>query len=338
MLGEASLAVAAVGDVRERLMEAMAPLAHDVLGLWDAAEDRAERATLVPLLQRFVAVPEVEDRIARDYLHSVRAGDRHIAAILQTGSERVVAAFAQVILRRLRHGRGLARYAVRHLARRGDGLGLLRAVVVSDRFAPRDVLTVLEAHPRRDLWVRALPRLAAHGSLPPTDRDSLAACLTHPSIAVRDLARQRWREEGFGPQEPVEWEDACARWALDPRTDAQLLEAAGAWGGEVVERHGAWLHGLRRMRAQVRHAPRSSQPGLEVHVSQVWGEERLVLRASPAPASSKPRLVVTLRDEGGVIVDMFRVPPVRFEGAAAVFEVWLLGRRAAAVSAEAQLG
>jgi len=329
----------AVGTVSERLTAAMAPLADEVVGLWDAADDRAERATLVPLLQRFVAVPHVEDRMVRDYLHSVRAGDRHLAAILQTGSPRVVAAYAQVVLRRLRRGRGLARYAVRHLARRGDGLGLLRAVVVSEHFAPRDVLTVLEAHPHRDLWVRALPRLARHGSLPPTDRKSLAACLDHPDAAVRELAQQRWTEEGRGPLEPRSWKEACASWPLDPRSDDELLVAAQAWGHEVVERHARWLDGLARLRGkgQVERAPKVSRMGLDVVFRQEWSSELLRIRASPAPVRSRPRLVVTLRDEDGVIVDMFRLHPVRFDGPVAVFEAWLLGRRTAAVSADVRL-
>jgi hypothetical protein len=327
-----------VGLVSERLAEAMAPLAEEVLGLWDAAEGRAERATLVPLLQRFVAVPAVEDRMARDYLHSLRAGDRHLAAILQTGSDRVVAAYAQVVLRRLRHGRGLARYAVRHLARRGDGLGLLRAVVVSDRFAPRDVLTVLEAHPHRDLWVRALPRLARNGSLPPTDDDGLAACLDHPDGAVRDLARQRWAEEGKGELRPRSWGEACGGWPLDPRSDEALLEAAVSWGQGIVEEHARWLDGLRRLPARVARAPRMSQVGLDVVLTQEWSDDMVRIRAAPAPVASRPQLVVTLRDAEGVIVDLFRLRPARFDGVVAVFEVWLLGRRQGAVAAEVRLG
>lgn len=326
------------GDVRTRLLEALAPLAQEVLDLWDSAEDRAERATLVPMLQRFVAVPEVEERMVRDYLHSLRAGDRHLAAILQAGSPRVVAAYAQVILRRIRHGRGMARYAIRHLAARGDGLELLRAVVVSDRFAPRDVLTVLEAHPKRDLWVRALPRLARHGSLPATDPSSLAACLSHPDATVRDLAHQRWVDEGLGEPTPVDWDDACAQWALDPRSDAELLEEAEAYGQGVVEAHGSWLLGLKRMRKGIERAPRCSQAHVEARVRQTWDEERLELKVTPAPRSTKPRLVVTLRGEDGLILDMFRLQPIRFEGTTAVFEAWLVGRRAGARSAEAKLG
>lgn len=250
-------------------------LADEVLRLWDAADDRAVRASLVPLLQRFVVAPAVEDRMARDYLHSVRAGDRHLAAILQPGSPRVVAVYTHVVLRRLRQGRGLARYAVRHLARRGDGLGVLQGVLVSEHFGRDDVGAVVEAH-----------------------------------------------AEHLSP---------------DLRTDADVLRDAEAWGTRVLERHGAWLDGLRSLPAAVPTAPALSRPGLDAVLTQEWSGDRVRIRATPAPPGRRPRLLVTLRDDDGAIVDLFRLLPVRFEGSVAVFEVWLAGRRATAVAASVRL-
>ena len=47
--------------------------------------------------------------------------------------------------------------------------------------------------------------------------------------------------------------------------------------------------------------------------------------------------MVTLRDADGVIVDLFRAIPVRFDDGAAEFEVFLLGRRSGATAADARL-
>jgi hypothetical protein len=81
-----------------------------------------------------------------------------------------------------------------------------------------------------------------------------------------------------------------------------------------------------------------SQVGLDVVLTQEWSDDMVRIRAAPAPVASRPRLVVTLRDAEGVIVDLFRLRPARFDGVVAVFEVWLLGRRQGAVAAEVRLG
>lgn len=313
--------------------------ASRVLALWDAAEARAERNSLCNLLGHFVAVPEVEARLARDYLFSLRAGDRYLAQVLTGGSERVAAVYAQVILRRLQEGRGLARYAVRHLAQRGDGLRLLGAVLASDRFTVKDKLEVLAATDDRAWWAAMLPTLATeHGVLPRTDEEGLAACLVHPEAAVRQLARRTLALEGRAlPLPRGRWEDHLARWGVTVPELSSLFEAGVAEGLDLVQRHGLWLHGLRTQVASLEPVPRRVRPRLAVTLLQSWEEELVRFRVAPAPASSRPRLTVTLRDAGGRIVDLFDLTPVRFEGTVAVFEAWRVGRRAEAVSAEARL-
>jgi len=317
-------------------LEQVAPRA---LALWDDAEDRKVRARLVPLLQGFVEVEAVEDRMAHDYLSSLRAGDRHLAAILELGSERVAAVYAQVILRRMRRGRGLARYAVRHLARRGDGEALLRGVLVSEHFGPHDKLAVLSAHPDRAHWAAALPQLAAHGILPPCDDEGLAACLVHPLAGVRHLARRALLAEGKPlPLPRGSWREALARWGVTAIEPDEVLAHAEAAGQQLLETHGRWLHGLSSLDARVEPAPRVSQAGLDVSMAQEWGEGWVRIRVAPAPAPSRPRLEVTLRDAAGCILDIVKLTPVRFHDTVAVFEAWLVGRCADAASAEARLG
>ena len=316
----------------------LADVAPHVLARWDAADARATRQQLVPVLQYFMSVPEVEDRLARDYLHSLRAGDRHLAAVLEVGSARVAAVYAQVILRRLRRGRGLARYAVRHLAARGDGAALLRGVLVSPHFGPRDKLTVLDAHPERSSWVQALPLLADAGILPRTDDEGLAACLVHPLASVRHLARRTLAVEGRPlPLPRGSWDDALQRWGLVPIDPGSVLAEAESAGQALLEEHGRWLHRLRTMPAEIEAAPASSQAGLDVSIVQTWGHQWVRFRVAPAPAPSRPRLQVTLRDDGGRILDIVQLTPVRFHDTVAVFEAWLVGRRATTVRAEARL-
>ena len=74
----------------------------------------------------------------------------------------------------------------------------------------------------------------------------------------------------------------------------------------------------------VERGPRCSQAQLEARIRQTWDGERLELRATPAPKATKPRLVVTLRGEDGLIVDLFRLQPIRFDGTTAVFEADIL--------------
>ena len=316
--------------------EAYAPR---VLELWDAAEDRAERASIRTLLQHFVHVPMVEDRLARDYLFSLRAGDRYLAEVLAPGSDRVAAVYAQVILRRAQKGRGLARYAVRHLAQRGDGERLLGAVLASDRFLPRDKIAVLQAHPHRAWWAAILPVLARdHGVFAPTDAEGLAACMVHPEPAVRELARQAASLEGAAlPLPRGTWEDHLAGWGIAEASLDELLQDGIDAGMALIEAHGDWLHGLSTLRAPVEPVPRRSRPDLAVTVLQEWTDELVRIRVAPAPARSRPRLEVTLRDDEGCILDLFELGPVRFDGTVAVFEAWRVGKRAVAVAAQARL-
>lgn len=312
-------------------------VAPRVLARWDAADDRHVRARLVPLLQMFMEVPAVEDRMARDYLYSLRAGDRHLAHVLEVGSPRVRAAYAQVILRRMRRGRGLARYAVRHLAQRGDGRDLLRGVLVSKHFGPKDKLAVLAAHPDRGDWAASLPQMAEAGILPPTDDEGLAACLVHPLASVRHLARRTLSLEGKPlPLPRGTWSDTLVRWGVtDPEPDAVAARAEQE-GEQLLETHGRWLLGLKELDAATGIAPSLSRR-VEVTIHQEWGPDWVRLRVAPAPAPTKPRLQVTLRDEAGHVVDVMKLAPVRFHGTVAVFEVWRVGRREATTSLDAKL-
>jgi hypothetical protein len=307
--------------------------------MWDAAEDRAERASLCTLLQYFAREPVVEQRLARDYLFSLRAGDRHLAAMLEGASERAVAVYAQVILRRLQRGRGLARYAVRHLARRGDGQAVLGAVLGSDRFLPRDKLAVLEAHPDRSWWAAMLAPLAVeHGVLPRTDLEGLTACVVHPEPAVRDLAQRALRLETGATHMPRgTWEDHLRDWGIVPADLDQLVEEGIAAGMAAIEAHGEWLQGLKSVQAPVEVAPRRSLPTFAFTVLQEWDGDLLRIRVAPAPSSVHPRIEVTLRDDDGCIVDLFELAPVSFEGTVAIFEAWRFGKRASAVSASVRV-
>ncbi len=311
------------------------PSAKELLTWWDEADDRAVRATLVPLLRRVVHEPQVEDRMVRDYLYSLRAGDRHLAAILEGGSARVVAAYVQVILRRMRRGQGLARYAVRHLARRTDGVPLLRGVVASEQFGLSDVLVALDVRPDREMRIRSLGRLARQECLPPLLPDELQACLAHPDAAVRRLAEQRWEDEGWGPVAIEPWPDALARWGIDDIDDAEVIARAEAWGQQLLDAHGDWLHTLKGVRAPVEEDHRRSLATVEAGVRQRWSDELVRFEVTAAPLRSRPRLAVTFRDAQGCIVDITTLPPVRFADGTVWFEAWRVGRWRQAVSAEA---